>query len=164
MFSRSPDDLVPALRDAWPVGQATFARQNAPHTIELTCTKRDPKAQAALFAQGRKQLVTVNALMKLAGLPPITAEQNLKCVTWVQTSRHFPNADGLAEAFDFCVEVDPDGPTGPLKPIIEWDDQPMYIAAQEIFRAMGFGCGMDFKKANGKPQPDLCHIETVKNA
>jgi len=45
------------------------------HSI-VTCTLRTIEEQAALYAQGREDIATVNALKRLAGMPPIEADTN----------------------------------------------------------------------------------------
>jgi len=42
----------------------------------LTCRVRTIEEQAAFYAQGREDIAAVNALRRLAGMPPVGAEAN----------------------------------------------------------------------------------------
>ena len=42
----------------------------------VACTLRTMEEQAALYAQGREDIAAVNALRRLAGMPPVGVEAN----------------------------------------------------------------------------------------
>lgn len=51
-------------------------------------TLRDIEVQRAYYAQGREPLVTVNRLRSVAGLYPLSEEENSRQITWTMQSRH----------------------------------------------------------------------------
>lgn len=115
-----------------------FWKRFAPWYLLPVFTQRTQATQTALYAQGRMSLSDVNALRYKADLPPITAEENARKVTWTTNSRHciFPS-----EAIDFAIAIDPDGPTGPLKPKIDWEDESRYKAMGALAEELGLVWG-----------------------
>lgn len=67
---------------------------------------RTPAHQKALYAQGRKDLATVNGLRQLAGLVAITDLENAHKVTWTMDSNHLFQTDGYAHAYDVAPFID----------------------------------------------------------
>jgi len=92
-------------------------------------TDRTQLIQNAYFAQGRESLEEVNRLRGIAGLGPITAEEN-RIVTNARVSNHTGGG-----AIDMCPEVK--GKPG----------QPWWNAPQEIWEKIGKiaeECGLDW--------------------
>ncbi len=146
--SRSLSDCNPELAEKALLVQETFIRRFSPWLLLITCTQRPQAIQDALYQQGRATLPQVNAVRATVGLPPITAAEN-KPVTWVTHSKHTKEP---AEAVDFVVALDPDG-DGPVKPVLEWEDEARYRAMGEIAEGLGLVWGGRWKK------PDFCHVE-----
>jgi peptidoglycan L-alanyl-D-glutamate endopeptidase CwlK len=93
---RNIENAVPALRAAWKVVQANWAKLHGsavrPILVEV---HRSAETQRAYYAQGRKPLWQVNRLRTEAKLPPLSEEQNRRVITYRQegTSKHeaFPS-------------------------------------------------------------------------
>jgi peptidoglycan L-alanyl-D-glutamate endopeptidase CwlK len=120
--------------------------------VMITCTLRSRATQAAYWARGRAPLSEVNRLYALAGLAPITAEQNRKKVTWTKNSRHFPGPDGLSRAFDFAVLKDGQ-PVWDLKADIDADQIPDYLECARIARDLELESGAFWDN------PDYPHVQ-----
>jgi peptidoglycan L-alanyl-D-glutamate endopeptidase CwlK len=124
----------------------------------LTCTARTVREQIALYAQGREKLDQVNALRKIAGLSPITFQENSRKVTWTLASKHIIDLeDNIPEndksrAFDIAILRD-DRPTWNLKVNVNKNDIPDYDEAGRIGEAVGLRWGGRF------PSPDRPHFE-----
>lgn len=113
MLSRSIKDLTPKMQVLYyKFAQAMAAKG---HQFIVTSTARLVKEQVALYAQGRQPLAEVNTLRRVVGLPPITEEENKKCVTWTLKSEHLVDLDDTdpnndkARAFDIVL-IGPKGP------------------------------------------------------
>jgi hypothetical protein len=149
MASRSLVDCDPILAEKFLLLQETYSHRFFPWFLQITCTYRTPAEQQALYAQGREGLDAVNAKRAAVGLPPISPEQNEK-VTWTLRSRHtrFPS-----QAIDVVPAIDPDGPEGPLKVIVDYNDigrfRPLVSLAEKVGLVSGGGWG----------KPDWPHIE-----
>ena len=131
---------------------AAFWKRFAPFYLTPIFTQRSPATHEALWLQGRTSLDVVNRARNVAGLPPITAQQNMNQVTWTKHSRHLMVP---SEAIDLAITLDPDGPTGPMKPVIEWEDEARY----EAMAAMAVELGL----VSGGPK-DLGHVELARKA
>ena len=153
--SRLLSDAAPELAIACREVMAVYARRFAPWHLIVTSVWRSPLVQEALYAQGRVQSKTeLNAIRDRAGLPPIYDEDEAhRVVTWTRASNHTRTP---ARAVDFAVAIDPDGPAGPLKPRIDWDDERRYRQMGEIAESLGLVWGGRWKR------PDLCHVELPK--
>lgn len=145
-------DAHPLLAELVPLVQADFAALRAPQFLRITRVWGSQLVQDALWAQGRTSLAIVNGLRSKVGLAPITAKENLKCVTWTRQSKHTRKP---SEAVDFVVAVDPDGP-GPLKPVITYNDEPAYLALGVIAERHGLVWGGRFRKYDG------AHVELAR--
>ena len=137
-MSRDPKDLTEQM-------QGFYARFKAKMDEEgqrfiLTATYRPQVEQDALFAQGRQSLKEVNRLRAIAGLQPITFEQNKK-VTWAKKSRHTDR-----EAFDIAM-LDKKGK-------ITWLTI-AYKAAGRIGKSVGLVWGGDFQTTKDYPHFEL---------
>lgn len=153
--SRLLSDAVPELATACRELMATYARRFAPWHLVVTSVWRSPLVQEALYAQGRVQSKTeLNAIRDRAGLPPIYDEDEAhRVVTWTRASNHTRTP---ARAVDFAVAIDPDGPSGPLKPRIDWDDERRYRQMGELAESLGLVWGGRWER------PDMCHVEIPK--
>ena len=96
------DDMHPVLRERYEAFKL-MADQLAEIPYALTCVLRTYDEQQALHAQGRLPIDSVNKLRAIAGMPPILPKENLYKVTWTMKSKHFPDTNGKARAFDVVV-------------------------------------------------------------
>ena len=155
--SRSLSAADPYVAERCRLLQEEFARRFAPWCLVITSVARDAAVQEALYAQGRvASKMELNALRERAGLAPIHDEAEAhRVVTWVRTSKHnrVPS-----EAVDLAVALDPDGPDGPIKPRIDWEDISRYEAMGEIAKRLGLVWGGDWRK------PDYCHVEKPRES
>ncbi|MBK9968684.1 MAG: M15 family metallopeptidase [Holophagales bacterium] len=150
--SRSLSDADPWLAETVLLLQEEFSRRFAPFSLLITCVRRSQLVHDALWLQGRSDAKTINAARLRAGMPPLTSEKEIRSeVTWTRSTKHC--AVPFALAVDLAVSVDPDGPEGPLKPVIEWNDIPRYEAMGVIAKKLGLVWGGDWRK------PDYCHVE-----
>jgi hypothetical protein len=146
MFSRDITRCVPKLREIYPLHKAEC--QKIGIEIALSCTSRDWIEQRALYAQGREDVDMVNHLRANSSLPPITEEQNKRCVTWTLNSKHIVNGDReLSEAYDIFIVKDGKAIWN-VKADINDNEIPDYEEVAEIGRKLGLLCGADFKKAD----------------
>ena len=74
--------------------------------VIVTSVEREIKEQAALYAQGREELEAVNVLRMVAGLLPISKEENEHCVTWTMRSEHLVDLGNETAEDDFSHAVD----------------------------------------------------------
>ena len=112
------DDMHVVLRERYEAFKLA-ADQLADVPYQVNCILRYPNEQRALYAQGRRPLAEVNRLRKDAGMPwMITAAENKSKVTWTLNSKHFPDANGKARAFDVVVLKNGREPHWDLK----WDN------------------------------------------
>ena len=146
------DDMHPWLQDAYQFWKARMEAANIPFV--LTCVLRTPKEQEALYAQGRLPIAEVNKLRKRAGMSELHPKENLYKVTWTKNSKHFPDKDGKARAFDFAI-------LKPNKKEIAWDVKwdadkdgiAEYMEAAQFAKEVGLVSGAFWNK------PDFPHIE-----
>jgi hypothetical protein len=99
MASRKLEDLYPPFRQVIEKALKIADAQNLPITI--TCTKRSMAEQEALYAQGREELVFVNAKRKKVGLSDITLKRNKQKVTWTLNTYH--NTDPKSMGVDYAI-------------------------------------------------------------
>ena len=147
-------DAHSLLQEVVPVVMAEFAARRAPQFLRITRVWGSQLVQDALWAQGRTVLGMVNTLRRNVGLPPLTEEQNRKAVTWTRQSMHTRKP---SLAVDFVVCVDPDGPEGPLKPTITYEDEEAYLALGVIAESHGLVWGGRFPKYDG------AHVQLPKD-
>ena len=155
MASRKVSDCTPSLQAK--IKAFTIAMCGAGIPFIITCTARTVDEQVALYAQGRKTLSETNALRTMAGLPPITAQQNKK-VTWTLKSNHLIDLDDgnayndKSRAFDLAIS--PGGkPVWDVKVDVNQDQVSDYEQAGKIGEACGLHWGGRFKT------PDMPHFE-----
>jgi hypothetical protein len=125
--------------------------------FELNEVLRTPETQKAYYAQNRKPLTEVNRLRKIAGIAPITAEDNTYKITWTLDSKHFAGADGLARAFDIRLLK-----YGKPHWATKWDGNknsiPDYLEASRIGESVGLSAGGLWNK------PDYPHFQINRSA
>lgn len=150
-ISRDLKDADPWVANAVRELQKQYARRFFPWFLGITCVRRSQLAHDALWLQGRADKKTINAARERAGLWLLTDPKEIaREVTWVRQTKHTMMP---ALAVDLAVMIDPDGPEGPLKPIIEWDDIPRYESMGALAKRLGLVWGGDWRK------PDYCHVE-----
>jgi len=150
MASRSLTACDPILAEKFLLLQEAYSARFFPWFLQITCTYRTPAEQQALYAQGREGLDIVNMKRAAVKLPSIRAEENEHKVTWTLRSRHtrYPS-----EAIDVVPAIDPDGPEGPLKVRVDFDDlghfRPLVPLAEKFGLISGGAWG----------HPDWPHLE-----
>ena len=145
-WSRNLKDVTSPLATATLTLQRDFFKRFAPWQLVVTRTAVSLDVQEAIHLQGRADLKTVNAARAAAGLWPITAAENHE-VSWCAPMKSLhvvgPGIRALAEAVDLAIAIDPDGPTGPLKPVIDWKNG-RYAAMALMAKLLGCEAGYDF--------------------
>lgn len=137
------------LRENFLTAKSLFESENPNRFIRVTSVYRPQAIQEVLYAQGRANLEAVNGRRITLGLPPITAAEN-RIITWTRSSLHtvYPS-----RAIDIAILFDPDGPSGPLKPLLDYKDLEPYRKFGEIAKELHLIWGGNFSK------PDFCHIQ-----
>lgn len=158
MASRKVTDLTPSMQTKFKAFAVKLLQANIPFI--LTCTARTVDEQVALYAQGRKLFFDVNELRHMAGLPPITAEQNKHKVTWTLKSKHLIDLDDgnpdndKSRAFDIAITRD-GKPVWDTKIDVNHDQKSDYEQAGLIGESVGLRWGGRFKT------PDMPHFEDI---
>lgn len=178
-MSRKLDDLTPECQTKFAIFSAKMAEAGLPFMV--TCTGRDLVEQLALWSQGRMNLSVTNNLRVLAGLYQLSAEENIRKVTWTFYSRHIILKDIVkadkaiqilksfgADVPDDLIEklsnrkssnavdiaIMKDGkPTWNLKVSVNDNDIPDYKEAGMLAKKAGFEWGGDWDK------PDYPHLQ-----
>jgi len=158
MASRKISDLTPSMQAKFKRFAALMLQKGIPFTV--TCTARTVDEQAALYAQGRKNLLSVNVLRNMAGLPALTSEAQNKIVTWTLASKHIIDLNdgrpGNDQSRAFDIAITPGGkPVWDVKVDVNQDHIPDYIQAGEIGESVGLRWGGRFAK------PDYAHFEDL---
>ncbi len=156
MSSRNPKDLRQDCFEKWERFDAAMKKAGIPYI--LTCTARLVKEQIAYFAQGRQPLSEVNRLRKIVGLPPLTADQNKKKITWTLNSKHLVDLEdesiGNDKARAFDIAICKNGtPTWDVKADVNKNNKKDYMEAGVIGESVGLKWGGRFKS------PDWVHFE-----
>ena len=158
MASKALADCTLSLQSK--IKKFTIAMFSAGIPFAITCTSRTVKEQFALYAQGRDDLATVNALRYDAGLPPIGPAQNKHKVTWTLNSKHLIDLDDnnphndKSRAFDIAIVRD-GKPVWDVKVDVNNDQIPDYEQAGIIGESVGLRWGGRFRS------PDRPHFEDV---
>jgi len=132
MINRNIDALKPKLAEAVRLFLKRWYEEKKEKwktNILVIETDRAQVMQNALYAQGRESLAEVNRLRGIAGLAPITENEN-KIVTNARVSNHTGGG-----AVDMCPEI-------PGKP-----GQPWWNAPLELWEEIGHlaeECGLDW--------------------
>lgn len=152
-MSKALADLLPDVQAAATRALADLKAREIPYAV--TYTLRTLAEQKALYAQGREDLLTVNALRDVAGLPHIGQSENSYTVT---------NADGVSIALGGhgrsmhqlgkALDVVPLGPNGPVWPA---GSDPRWEDIANSFEKNGFEWGGRWSKAKDGIDPDLPH-------
>jgi peptidoglycan L-alanyl-D-glutamate endopeptidase CwlK len=156
MASRKIEDLTIPLQFLYKEFNIRMAKAGIPFVV--TCTARTVKEQQALYAQGRDTLKNVNALRKMAGLPPITDKENKYKVTWTLNSKHLIDLDDgntdndKARAFDIVI-TDKGKANWDVKVNVNKNAIPDYEEAGKIAESIGLKWGGRWKT------PDYPHFE-----
>ena len=159
MASRDIKSCTPSLQAK--IKKFTIAMFSAGIPFVITCTARNVKEQAALYAQGREDLFTVNALRYVAGFPPVTADGNQHKVTWTLESKHLIDLDDdtpgndQSRAFDIAI-VKNGRPVWDIKVDVNDDHKSDYEQAGMIGESVGLRWGGRFKR------PDMPHFEDTE--
>ena len=143
-MSRRIDDLLPLVAVAAARAMADLKARGVPAVV--TSTLRTEAEQAALYAQGRESLASVNAKRSAAGMPLIRLEENRYTVT---------NADGIKHKSNHqsgkALDVVPSQGGNPVWP---QPSDPRWSQIAVVFKMHGFEWGGEWKDF-----PDLPHSE-----
>ena len=154
MASRDILNLTPETQEKFREFEMRMGEAALPFIV--TCTSRSVVEQDALYSQGRCSLWMVNRIRGMAGMQPITIEQNARPVTWTMVSRHIVNErNPLSEAFDIAL-TRPDRVHWDLKIDVNGNEIPDYLEAARIGLKCGLVPGAYFTK------PDYCHFQNSK--
>ena len=138
-MSTKLEDLAPAAKSAARSALAELVASNVPHAV--TYTLRTYAEQAALYAQGRQPLITVNTLRGKAGLPSISEGDN-NIVTQCDGVRISEGGKGRSpHQLGTALDVVPLGPNGPIWPALS---DPRWKQIASILKAHGFEWGGDW--------------------
>jgi len=156
MASRKIEDCVIALQDKFFLFDLRMKAVGIPFLI--TCTARTVKEQIAFYAQGRETLKQTNALRKMAGLPPISPEENARKVTWTLNSKHLVDLDdgnpGNDKSRAFDIVITRNGkPCWDVKADVNQNQIADYVEAGRIGKSVGLIWGGNFRT------PDMPHFE-----
>ena len=151
MASTKITDLTPNMQLLYKKFAKAMAKAGL--AFKLTCTARNINEQIALYAQGRETLEKTNSLRKKAGLPPITAVENKRKVTWTLKSKHIVD-EVVTKASAFDIVLLKDGrPHWDIKVNVNKNLVPDYKEAADIGVSVGLKAGAYFKT------PDFPHYE-----
>lgn len=143
----------PLIQERVPLLIMAYAEEQVPWRIRVTRAKATTDEQQALWLQGRSSLIAVNQARQIAGLWPITDEENKHKVT---------NCDGVTKvsehqkgrAVDVVAYKDPDE-TGPIKSVVSWSDV-QYVPLGGLAKRFGLVWGGWWQQA------DRPHLELPK--
>ena len=148
-MSTKLEDLTPATQIAAVRALASLKASGVPYVV--TYTLRTYAEQAALYAQGRKQLNIVNSLRATAKLGPITEGEN-NIVTNCDGKRISEGGKGRSpHQLGIALDVVPMVRGGPAWPTA---DDPRWKEIASAFKAQGFEWGGDWTDF-----PDLPHYQ-----
>jgi len=149
------EDLTPDTQAKAQAALDDLAMRDVPAIV--TYTYRTQAEQAALYAQGRQSLITVNSLRTLAGLAPIGNTDNSYTVTNASGVRKVDGGTGrsmhqLGTALDVCPLENGSAVWPPIS-------DPRWAQIAQSFKAQGFSWGGDWTMAKDGIDPDLPHYE-----
>jgi len=156
MASRKIEDLVPELQKKFYAFSAAMAAAGLPFIV--TCTARTVREQLALYAQGREKLEETNHRRRLAGMPPLSFQENIRKITWTLQSKHLIDLDDKildndkSRAFDIAITRS-GRPHWELKADANLNEIPDYEEAGKIGESVGLVWGGRF------PGQDRVHFE-----
>jgi peptidoglycan LD-endopeptidase CwlK len=151
-MSKALADLLPDVQARATKALADLKARGIPYAV--TYTLRTYAEQAALYAQGRQDLLTVNSLRDAAGLPHIGQADNSYVVTQCDGKRISEGGTGrsphqLGTAID-CVPSDNGSPLWPPT------SDPRWVQIAQSFKAQGFQWGGEWKDF-----PDFPHYQLI---
>lgn len=129
-----------------PLVHLCYMMDEAGHEFIVPDPPRTKLEQVALYAQGREPLAEVNAKRKVAGIPEIKADKNIR-VSWTLDSKHIIGPDGFAHAFDFVN-----------KPV-NYEDVAAFERLGVEFEKMAHKLGIEIEWGGRWKAKDLPHIE-----
>lgn len=154
------EDMTPELAEKYQLHAQAMI--DAGIRFRLNCVVRSQAEQDALYAQGREPIEAVNAKRMTAGmraLPldlsgvfggkrlPYSEYPGKFIVTYTKNSRHFPDKQGKAHAYDIEIlkDLDDGGEAHwDLKYDGQDDGKPDYIQAAELGKKCGLECGAEW--------------------
>lgn len=143
-MSRRLEDLLPRVAAAAARALADLKARGV--LVSVTSTLRTQAEQAALYAQGREPLASVNAKRSAAKMPLLRLEENRYTVTNADGVKHKSNhQSGMA------LDVVPEQGGRPVWPPAS---DPRWKQISGVFKQHGFAWGGDWKDF-----PDLPHYE-----
>jgi len=149
-MSKALADLLPNVQDKATAALADLKARGIPYAV--TYTIRTYAEQAALYAQGRQDLLTVNSLRDAAGLPRIGQTENAYVVTQCDGKRKAEGGKGRSpHQLGTALDVVPLGDTGPIWPPAS---DPRWAQIAQSFKTNGFEWGGDWADF-----PDLPHYQ-----
>jgi hypothetical protein len=140
MSSRKLEDLTPRMQGKIIAFEKKLA--DAGLHFHRSCTLRTQMEQNALWKRGRESLDAVNAAYAVAGMAPITAEENKRPVTWTTISVHTSR-----EAVDYYQEV-AGRASYDIKVDADFDSMPDWQEFVTIASECGLEAGGLWKKAD----------------
>jgi peptidoglycan L-alanyl-D-glutamate endopeptidase CwlK len=149
-MSKALADLLPDVQIKATAALANLKARGIPYVV--TYTLRTYAEQAALYAQGRQDLLTVNSLRDVAGLPHIGQADNSYIVTQCDGKRKSEGGTGRSpHQLGTALDVVPLGDTGPIWPSAS---DPRWAQIAQSFKANGFEWGGDWADF-----PDFPHYQ-----
>lgn len=144
-MSKKIEDLQEDVRDAARAALTDMDINGIKYSVQNTFRTTDE--QIALYAQGRKALVEVQSLRKIANMPPLYPDDNAYTVTNCDGTKT-KSAHQSGRAIDI-VPIDSRG--NPYWPV---DGDSHWVGIANIMKAHGFIWGGDWKDF-----PDAPHYQ-----
>jgi len=166
-MSRDVDLLTPYMQRKLAILQQLAMAKGIPFIV--TRTGSTLLEQISLYAQGREPLEEVNRLRAICNWAPLNTQQNKYCVTWTLASKHIIRLDDLdygndhSSAFDVALKKGGKGVHWDVKISANDNDVPDYVELGVLGERIGLIWGGRFKRADGRPRPDMPHFEQPKN-
>jgi peptidoglycan LD-endopeptidase CwlK len=146
-------DMDQELQVKFAAFSARMAEAGIP--FALNCVLRTVEEQAAFYAQGRLPLHEVNKLRADAGMYLLKSEKENYIVTKTKISRHFPDQNRKARAFDITILKDGGKPHWDLKWDGNQDGISDYLEAAHIGKGVGLDPGGLWKSWQDYPHYEL---------
>ncbi len=151
-MSTKLEDLTPDTQARAVKAIADLVARGIPYAV--TYTLRTYAEQAALYAQGRQDLLTVNALRDAAGLPHIGQADNSYVVTQASGKKITDGGTGRSpHQFGTALDVVPINNVG--NPIWPGASDPRWAQIAQSFKAQGFEWGGDWTDFQDLPHYQL---------
>jgi len=162
-MSRDVELLTPYMQRKWKELERLADEAGIPFI--LTRTGSTMTEQIALYMQGREPLEEVNRLRAICNWAPLSDAQNKYCVTWTLASKHIIKRDDLdygndhSGAFDIALKKGGKGVHWDVKISANDNDVPDYVELGVLGESIGLVWGGRFKRADGRPRPDMPHFQ-----